>query len=143
MYSGVWLAFVAVVLLLDWGNARPHHVITALLAFPGALVGLAWAYKGGRWVYAASVMTAAILVAYLAWWAIEIARLRAIDPSDSLWDDVWLHVKVHLTLPGVYLSRSKYLDAALMLYWITLMPVLQAAFVPFLLRSLRFRADAA
>ena len=143
LYFFGWLAFLAVVFLLDWSNARAHHVIAGLLALPGVAVALLWVLRGGRWVFGASAMTAAILLAYVAWWIVETMRLQSIDPSDSVWSDMWLQVWVQLHIPGVYLARSKYLDAAVTLYWYTLMPLVQVTYIPFLLRSLRGGVDAA
>jgi hypothetical protein len=88
-------------------------------------------------------MTAALLLAYVAWWIVGTVRLQSIDPSASMWSDMWLQGRVHLRIPGVYFDRSNFLDAALTLYWYTLMPLVQASFAPFLLRSLRARANAA
>lgn len=139
-YLCTWIAFVATVLYLDWGSARPHHVVVGILAFPGALAALFWILKGGKWVYAAGVFTAALLLGYVTWWGIEISRLESLG---SFWSRIWIQMRIHTGVPSEYLAKSHYAEAAAQVYWLILMPLVQLACLPLLYMLLPRRAHAA
>ena len=143
-YFGVWAVFLALVLYMDWSNARTYNMVVGLLAFPGAVFALLWALRGGKWGWGALAATIALLCAYLAWWFIEISDRYAADPATGLVRTIMVQFQIWTGITRVLMDRSQYLDAICQLYWLALMPLLQIAFLPTIARSLSrlMRRDA-
>ena len=143
LYLLSWLLFLGVVLLFDWDNARLHHVVVGLLAFPGAIIAVAWTMQRRKWAYASMVMSAVTVVGYLVWWGIEVLERYSVDPMPG----ILRTVLVQLQIPGLLLSKrvseGDYLLSAYESYWQIAMPLIQLAFVAVLALGMRsFRQDA-
>jgi hypothetical protein len=137
-YLGTWLVFIAVLLIMEgWRNAPPLYLFIWLAGFVGALMASLWSFRNGKWIYGALVSSAALLSAYVLWWAADIADRYSVDPHPGLLRTALVQVEIWVHMTRAFIGRSLYLYAFCQFYWGLLMALLQLAFLPMLLRSLK------
>jgi hypothetical protein len=137
-YLGTWLVFVAVLLIMEgWSNAPPLYLFIWLMGFVGTLAASVWSFRNANWVYGAIGSSVALLIAYALWWAADIANRYSVDPSPGLLRTMLVQVEIWVHMARSFIGRSHFLYAFCQLYWGLLMALLQLAFLPMLLRSLR------
>jgi len=140
-YLAVWAVFLALILYMDWSNARPYNLVVGLLAFPGTVIAALWTLRGGKWALGALTLSLAVLCGYLYWWSAEIGQRYATDPSPGLTRTMMVQVQIWTGITRVLIGRSEYLNAFCQLYWLALMPLLQLGFLPAIVRSMRRPMD--
>lgn len=130
VYLLSWIMQLVAILVLGWDNARSHHIIVALLVLPGTVVALGLlAQRTVRWVLAGIVSTSAVLLAYIAWWAIEIGGMHLSGALPSLADAVSMQLKIPFALFSQRLAQRDFLHGVLEAYWQVGMPALQILFL--------------
>ena len=144
-YLGSWVVFCAVIMAMEgWSDAAPLYLFIAFMGFVGLITAVMWILRGTNWIYGALASSLAVLIAYGLWWAVDIGTRYEADPHPGLLRTITVQVEIWLSLARGLIGRSHYLYAFCQLYWGILMPLIQLAFLPSLLGSLRsLRARAA
>jgi hypothetical protein len=135
-YLTSWILFLITVLLLDWSNARPYHLLVGWLAFPGVIIAAAWSLWKGRWAFAALAISALTVLSYTASWGIEAYDRYLADPTPGLLGTIAAQVRIPRLLFTHRIAHNDYLGALYEAYWQVGMPVLQLVFVFALVQSL-------
>ena len=137
-YLGSWLIFVSVVLVLEgWTIDALLYLFIGVLAFVGAFTGALWTFRGGKWAYGALGSSLALLAAYALWWTADISHIYSADPDPGLWGAMTAQLENWFYMARAFVGRPYYLYAFSQFYWGVLMALLQLAFLPVLLRSLK------
>lgn len=136
MYLLSWLLFVIAVMLLSWDDARLHHVMVGLLAFPGFIVALVSCIKKRGWTYAPLTMSAVAVIGYLVWWGIEILERYTIDSASGVFRTALVQLAIPRELFSQRIAQGDYLLASYEVYWQLGMPLLQVCFLILLTREL-------
>lgn len=130
-----WIFFLATVLFLAWESARPYHFIVGLFAFPGVVIAGAWTVRKGQWILASLAISILIVLAYLAWWAIEVLDRYSVDSAPGLLGTISVQFRIPRLLFAQRVAQDDLLGALVEAYWQIGMPVVQLVFIFVLLRS--------
>jgi hypothetical protein len=122
--------FLLTVLLLDWHDARPYHLVVGLLAFPGMVIAVGWAFRGTRWwLYACTAISSAIVLAYVVWWSIEVFKRYSADSMPGLLRTISVQFLIPRALFQQRIAHGDFLHAMYECYWQIGMPIVQILFV--------------
>ena len=137
-YLCSWLTFVAVLGVLEgWSSAPPLYLFIGFLALTGTLCAVLWIAQSPKWVHGALGCSTALVSAYVLWWAIDIGRRYTAGLGLGLLESALLQVEIWVGMARSLIGRSHYLYAFSQLYWGLLMALVQLAFLPTLVRSLK------